>query len=134
MKLIEACKASLSAEQEAGDANLNNVGEKIQNQSDATQVQQRQGPNDFSIGTLCIKESVCILCGYRVRAREWGNPKCLGCSIVDIMAFENHPFNRLLCSRSAGQSFTLEVAMEPFKTERADLTPPPLRSSETLRN
>jgi len=120
------------AQKQSGSAAANEIAvSRIQSQIDAARGEEKK---DVPIGSLCISNGVCLLCGYRSRGREWGNPKCLGCAIVDIMAFEHHPLQRLLCSKPSGIQMIFQVGMEPFHTERSDLTPPPLRSTESLRS
>merc|ERR1712137_937671 len=44
----------------------------------------------------CIVHGLCTLCTRQVDPTSWGNPGCRGCSIVDILPFEKHPFGALL--------------------------------------
>merc|ERR1712151_1314520 len=39
-------------------------------------------------GQPCIQDGVCVLCCNQVNPRQWGLPRCRGCSIVDAMSFE----------------------------------------------
>merc|ERR1712190_169533 len=88
---------------------------------------------DQLLGTLCVVDDFCKLCRRRVRCGRWGNPKCRGCSIVDRLSFEHHPFYHLLVDHASDIKLQAPVAEWPHMVSRADLTPPPLRPSNALR-
>jgi hypothetical protein len=80
-------------------------------------------------GVPCVLEGHCGLCAQRAGREWWGNPKCRGCSITDSLAFEFHPFKRLLQQDEVHSPPLLPaVADMPRNIERCNLTPPLLGS------
>lgn len=48
-------------------------------------------------GKPAILDDVCMVCRKPAEDRKrWGNPRCRGCSIVDALPFDSHPFRLLL--------------------------------------
>eukprot|EP00812_Abedinium_dasypus_P011352 NODE_4913_length_629_cov_265.069686.p1 GENE.NODE_4913_length_629_cov_265.069686~~NODE_4913_length_629_cov_265.069686.p1 ORF type:complete len:154 (-),score=20.55 NODE_4913_length_629_cov_265.069686:150-611(-) len=59
-------------------------------------------------GQLCIQDGRCMLCRRECPAGRWGNPRCRGCSIVDKLPFERHPFSALLLHRFGDEPLQAE--------------------------
>ncbi|CAK0863080.1 unnamed protein product, partial [Prorocentrum cordatum] len=56
-------------------------------------------PGDASPG---IVEGRCRLCGCGLGVSPWGNPRCRGCSAVEVVRLEHHPLRPLLLDWPAG--------------------------------
>lgn len=72
----------------------------------------------------CVADGVCGLCGCAAGPSLWGNAECRGCSVVDVLPFDEHILRPLLRDWPGG------ARPEPFATEpvvlleRAAFTPP----------
>lgn len=53
---------------------------------------------EMEAGRPCVVNGMCTICRRTVGALIWNNTRCRGCSLVDALAFEYHPFKRLLTS------------------------------------
>lgn len=77
------------------------------------------------LGEPCIEDRYCRVCLQHAEARQWGNCRCAGCSIVDILRFEHHPLKPLLQLWPDGVAVEAAVAKRDFvRAERCDLTAP----------
>lgn len=85
-------------------------------------------------GTPCVVHGICKLCQRRTGPCSWGNARCRGCSVVDVLRFQDHPLKPLLLDWPPDTQPQVLVAQWPLKVERAGLTPPPLGSSDKLRS
>lgn len=77
------------------------------------------------VGEPCVEDKYCKLCKRHAEAQRWGNCRCHGCSVVDVLAFENHVFKPLLQLWPDGIEVEPAVARrEVVRPERCDLTAP----------
>lgn len=81
---------------------------------------------------LCVVDGTCTVCGLPAGEGEWGNPRCHGCSIVDMLPFEDHLFKKLLM-HVPDDNLKVKAAHPPLKTRKHCLTPPPMGRSHSLR-
>jgi hypothetical protein len=81
-------------------------------------------------GEPSIRDGLCRVCGRKGGIDSWGNPRCRGCSVVDSLAFQFHPFQCLLqVSRRAPKVELAPVVAElPPNMPRCSVTPPLLGS------
>lgn len=77
-------------------------------------------------GQPCITDGACYVCGSPAIDGTWGSPACRGCSAVDGLPFEHHPFAKLLSSSSDYQPKVAKSRVQMVGLRPASLTPPPL--------
>jgi hypothetical protein len=92
---------------------------------------------EVEAGKPSIIDGFCALCAEEAGTELWGNPFCRGCSIVDSLSFQYHPFRILLQEWPHGKPrLAPAVAEIPSATqdlrhpkpERCNLPPPLLGS------
>mmetsp|Transcript_127420 Transcript_127420/g.321956 ORF Transcript_127420/g.321956 Transcript_127420/m.321956 type:complete len:1125 (+) Transcript_127420:134-3508(+) len=81
----------------------------------------------------CVVDGECRLCQRPAGGPLWGNPRCRGCALTDVVSFKFHPLHRVLVSWPPGISLQPRVAAKPVQAERNALTPPPVVSANSLR-
>lgn len=104
----------------------------VGNQMDQAGLEGGQS-EDMPIGSPCVVDDYCKLCRRQARMGQWGNAKCRGCSIVDLLPFKWHPFYRLLMDYDPHVKLKVPKPEWPKEVERCELVPPPLRPSDELR-
>jgi hypothetical protein len=80
----------------------------------------------------CIVDGVCKLCEGAGGPGEWGDPRCRGCSIVDVFSFKDHLFKALLVHEPPRHLKGL-IAESPLRSRRHAMTPPPMGTPHALR-
>jgi len=79
----------------------------------------------------CVDESICRVCHLQIARSGWGNSACRGCSIVDALPFDEHPFKPLLREWPKGTHPAKLVAVIPVDVIHAAL---PLDGAQSVSN
>lgn len=90
-------------------------------------------PSGPPVGAPCVADQACRCCKETAGPSSWGNPRCLGCSSVDVVPFKCHPLSGLLIDQAPDFRFEVLLAEPISKVLRCTLTPPPLRPSDAFR-
>mmetsp|Transcript_72179 Transcript_72179/g.215384 ORF Transcript_72179/g.215384 Transcript_72179/m.215384 type:complete len:97 (+) Transcript_72179:1-291(+) len=86
-----------------------------------------------ALGEPCIAQEVCRLCGRQAPAEHWGHARCHGCSVVDMLNLQDHPFKPLLLDWPPGMWPDRLVGYWPEKIGRSVFTPQTLGRTDALR-
>lgn len=90
----------------------------------------REFPNSLDACGPCIEDSECTVCGNHYVPNQWGSARCRGCSIVDAVGFQHHPWATMLQGWPSGIRPEVQAAQAPHQITRLDLTPPPIGTWE----
>lgn len=86
-------------------------------------------------GRPCFIDGECQLCGRQIfcegdaksvtdaKIQTFGNPHCRGCSVVDALSFQRHPFSRLVLGADSGVK-TAQLKAKPHVGKRLHPTFP----------
>merc|ERR1712070_329910 len=85
---------------------------------------KEEAPKEPKSEPLCIVDGECAICKAPAKPNKWGNPRCCGCSVVDILPFNDHLFKMLLVPQESKNLRPLD-AKPPLKVRRHAMTPPP---------
>eukprot|EP00927_Polykrikos_kofoidii_P078640 TRINITY_DN75446_c0_g1_i1.p1 TRINITY_DN75446_c0_g1~~TRINITY_DN75446_c0_g1_i1.p1 ORF type:complete len:1069 (+),score=121.38 TRINITY_DN75446_c0_g1_i1:139-3345(+) len=96
-----------------------------------------EAKQNVSIGDVCVEDGECRRCRRTLDENlcGWGLATCCGCSVVDCIDFDRHPFHVLLQEPSRkSENFAKPIIGDgPFIPQRVALTPPIVNNSNVLR-